>query len=436
MKFYNRDQELALFLANDKLSEKNARFTLLTGRRRVGKTALLLEFMKNSRCLYLFVTRKSEALLCAEYQQAAAEALGLEILGQSTRFRDLFELLLKYSLKEHFTLIIDEFQDFGRVNPSIFGEIQDLWDRYESGSKMNFLVCGSMYSLLIKLFEDSREPLFGRLHSKMVLQPFNVSVIKEILGDYNPAYTPEDLLCLYMLSGGVPKYIRLLMDSGAYTRDAMLDRVVSADSVFLYDARDILTSEFGRDYTIYFSILQLIASGRTSQAGIDSIIGKNTGSYLSNLETDFGLITRKRPVFSKPDSRNIRWDLNDTYQRFWFRFIHANQSLVETGRYDRLLMLIEKDYTTFSGLALEDYFRKKLAQEGDFDVVGGYWDKKGLNEIDIVALNRTDKRAVIAEVKRNPKKISLNLLNLKLQAISPQLTGYTVDCIGLSPENM
>jgi AAA+ ATPase superfamily predicted ATPase len=435
MKFYDRQAELSLLTQNKTLSIKRASFTLMTGRRRIGKTALITESVKKQKSrksLYLFVSRKNEALLCEEYQSAMSEVLGIQVFGTVSRFKDIFEQLLVYSADNPFTLVIDEFQDFERVNKSIFSEIQDLWDRYKDKAKIDLIVCGSVYSMMTRLFEDSREPLFGRLTSKIVLQPFPIKVIKKILKDHNPGYSPEDLLCLYMITGGVPKYISLLMDAGATAKDTMLDFFAAAGSPFLSDGKDILVSEFGRDYSTYFSILQLISAGKTSQTGIDSIIGKNTGSYLLNLEKEFSIIERNKPIFSKPESRNTKWRIRDNYLRFWFRFVYANQSLVETGRYDLLRELISADYTQYSGLILEDYFRMKFLEEGRYTKVGSSWDRKGTSEIDMVALNDLDKKALIAEVKRNSQNISMAVLAGKAESIKKDLSGYSIEYTGLS----
>lgn len=138
------------------------------------------------------------------------------------------------------------------MNSSIFSDIQNLWDQYKDKAKINFIASGSIYSMMMKIFENRKEPLFGRLTSKITLQPFAVSVIKEILNDYNPKYTQEDLLCLYMLTGGVPKYIHLLMEAGAVTKNKMLSMATSPDSPFIGEGKDLLISEFGKEYGTYF----------------------------------------------------------------------------------------------------------------------------------------------------------------------------------------
>lgn len=436
MKFYDRVNEIDILEQNRKQSEKSAVFTVMIGRRRIGKTSLLLESLKGEKYLYLFVSRKSESLLCEQFQKEALEALGLQIFGNITHFRDLFKQLLIYATTQNFTLFIDEFQEFNSVNSAIFSEIQELWDRYKEKTKINFIVCGSIYSMMMRIFENKKEPLSGRLTSKMTLQPFTVSIIKEILNDFNPNYTPEDLLCLYMITGGVPKYIELLMESGAITQEKMLNMVVRQDSPFLNEGRELLISEFGKEYGTYFSILQLIASGKTKQGEIDSIIGKNTGAYLSNLEKEYSLIRRNKPIFSKPESRKARWSIQDNYLRFWFRFIYPNQSIIEMGKYDLLQEYIYRDYEQYSGLILEKYFREMIIENEKVMSIGSYWDSKGENEIDILALNELDKTALVAEVKRNSRKIDLKQLRTKVDSIKSELASYKVELKGYSMDDL
>jgi AAA+ ATPase superfamily predicted ATPase len=436
MKFYGRKEELAILVQNGKASLQNARFTVVLGRRRVGKTALILESLKDRRGLYLFVSRKTEPLLCREFQQEAESALGLRIYGAVSRFRDLFEQLLLYAEKDAFTLVLDEFQEFARVNPSVFGDMQDLWDRYKDRAKLHLIVCGSVYSLMTRLFEDRKEPLFGRLTSKITLHPFPPSTIKEILSDRRPDWKPDDLLCLYTLSGGSPQYIRWLLDADATDAARMLRAVASPGSPFLSEGKDVLVSEFGKEYGTYFSVLQLIASEKTSQSEIDSVIEKNTGAYLQTLEQVYTLIARNRPIFSSAGSRNVKWKIQDQWLRFWFRFIYPRQALIETNRFDLLLELIGRDYEQFSGLALEQYFREKIGEEGRMTRIGGYWDRKGENEIDIVALSELDRVALIAEVKRNPRRVDLGSLKAKTEKLRPQLAGYAVEYGAFSLDSM
>ena len=202
------------------------------------------------------------------------------------------------------------------------------------------------------------------------------------------------------------------------------------------EGTELIMSEFGKDYTNYLSILQLIASGMTTQSEIDGAIGKNTGAYLDNLEEDYSYIHRKQPMFSKPGGRNSRWQLDDCFLRFWFRFIMRNQALVEMERNDLLLEIVEKGYEQYTGLVLEQYFRQKWMEEERVTLVGNYWDRKGQNEIDMIALNDIDKTAVVAEIKRQRRKFSPTELAEKAAALNKELSKYSVTPIGLSMEDM
>lgn len=158
MKFYDREGELELLRRNLEQSKQSSCFTVMVGRRLIGKTMLLLKSVAGQKYLYLFVARKSEQLLCAQFKKEAQEIFGLQIFGTITTFRDLFEQLMIFATKEHYTLIIDEFQEFDNINPSIFSEIQNLWDTYKDTARINFIVCGSIYSLMMRIFEDKKEP--------------------------------------------------------------------------------------------------------------------------------------------------------------------------------------------------------------------------------------------------------------------------------------
>ena len=436
--FYDRKNELKILSQIEKQSEANACFSVVTGRRRIGKTELLKHFISDKKSAYLFTARSAEKSLCSQWQKTIEENLELKIFGNIENLSDLFEQIMLYSKDHHFTLVIDEFQDIEYVNKSFFSQMQNIWDSHKVSSKVNLIVCGSVYSLMTKIFQDEKEPLFGRATHNIHLKPFTPSVVKEILKDFNPKYKAEDLLCLYMLSGGVAKYIFLLMYAGATTKEKMLNSVCNMASPFLSDGRDILISEIGKDYGVYFSILQAIAAGYTSQNEIDSIILKNTGAYLQNLQKVFGITEQIRPLLSKSESRNARWQIVDEYMLFYFRFIFSHQDLIELGNYDMLKQLILRDYETFTGKTLERYFTAELKEKGKGSLtkIGSWWDRKSDNEIDIITINDIEKFCHIYEVKRQPDKIKLNKVEAKAQIFMQNLNGYKYEVQGLSMENM
>ena len=435
-KFYDRQNEIQTLSQIEKQSKKTACFTVITGRRRIGKTELLKYFINDKKSAYLFTTRSAEKALCSQWQKTLEESIGLKIFGTVETLSDLFEQIMLFSKENHFILVIDEFQELEYVNKAFFSQMQNIWDSNKSSSKINLITCGSIYSLMTKIFKDEKEPFFGRATHSIHLKPFTPSVVKEILKDFNPKYKAEDLLCLYMLSGGVAKYIFLLMYAGANTKDKMLNSVCNMASPFLTDGRDILISEIGKDYGNYFSILQTIASGHTSQSEIDSVIQKNTGAYLQNLQKVFGIAEQIRPMLSKSESRNARWQIVDEYMLFYFRFIFSHQDLIELGNYEMVKQFILRDYETFTGKTLERYFIAKLQEEGNLTKIGGWWDRKSENEIDIITINELYKSCKVYEVKRQANRLKLDKVESKAQYFMQNLPGYSHNVFGLSIEDM
>ena len=437
MKFYDREKELEILRKNWAKSAEKSLFTVLIGRRRIGKTALLLKMEQEQNMLYLYVSKDNERVLVEKFQKAAEVTLGLRIFGKLETFAQFFEQIMEYGKEHHFTIVFDEFQNFLKVNPAIPSHIQDIWDRYHEQTTVNFVACGSIYSMMHKIFDNNDEPLYGRKDCEIRLKPFRISVIKRILQDHNPNYTPDDLLCLYMLTGGVAKYVAQLMDSGATNKNLMLKWVTDIGSPFLSEGKELVISEFGKDYSNYLSILQLIAGGMTVQSQIDDIIGKNTGTYLKNLDEDYNFVSKLHPMFSKPGSRNVRWCIEDCFLRFWFRFILPNWNLVEMERNELLLEIVERYYNDYTGLILEQYFRQKISEEERVTFVGHYWDRKGENEIDVIAINDIDHTALVAEVKRNAARYDERLLQEKFDSIKSNFGKYKeVKLMGLSMEDM
>ena len=439
MRFFDRLTEIARLNEIANISRENAQFTVVTGRRRIGKTHLLLRATEGQPTLYFFIARKAEPFLCQDFQREITEKLGVPILGDATSFGRLFLFLMQLSAERSFNLIIDECQEFMNVNPSVYGEMQHYWDLNKDKSRINLIVCGSVFSLMHKIFKDHKAPLFGRAGTFIHVRPFKTSVLKEILSELHPSFKPEDLLALYAFTGGTAKYVQLLADNHALDFNRMLDFVVREDSPFITDGKNMLIDEFGKDYTVYFTILSVIAGGENTRGAIEARVGKEVGGYLTRLEHDYGLIGKNIPIFAKVETKNVRYSINDNFLIFWFRFVYKYSYMMEIAQYDELKRIVERDYATFSGNILERYFREKFIESGRFTRMGSYWDKTGENEIDLVAINESDKTARIVEIKRNETHIRYNALKEKaanMMIKTNRLKDYRIEYLGLSMNDM
>ena len=438
MKFYNRNNELSTLERILGQSRNESRMTVIMGRRRIGKTELARK-CGDTTLLYFFVARKTEALLCQDFVREAEEQLGIPI-GWPSGFAELFRYLLKYSEQHPFTLVIDEFQDFQKISPSVFSEIQREWDIHKSTARMNLIISGSVFSLMKRIFEDAGEPLFGRANQKMMLRPFTTDVLKDILRDHNPHYTHEDLLALYATTGGIAWYVALMMDNGKTTRRRMLNYLTEENSPFITEGKNILIEEFGTDYAMHFSILTCIASGQKTRGEIESQLKtENIGSYLVRLEKYYGLIEKRLPIFAKETAKKVRYTLSDNFLTLWFRFFYKYQAYIENNALGQLARIIDRDYDVFSGFALERYFEQKLRESGRYTHIGKYWDRKGEHEIDLIAVNEIDRTVEVYEIKKERRRYSEAHLQAKVDVLlqdCKELSGMQVTMACLTLEDM
>ena len=271
MNFYDRQCELQMLQGIEAISHDVSQMTVLVGRRRIGKTKLQLHATERLPHAYFFVSRKSESILCRQFAEEAERTLGIPI-GPYTHIADLLEHLMIASAAMPFTLIIDEFQELINIDSSIIGDIQRVWDLNKDRSRINLLLSGSVYSMMHRIFEDEKEPLFSRASNIIHLDVFRTDVLKDILHDHNPNYTNEDLLALYTFTGGVAWYVELLINAEATTFKKMVDMIFRENSLFINEGKNLLIEEFGKDYSNYFSILECISRGINTRGEIENAI--------------------------------------------------------------------------------------------------------------------------------------------------------------------
>jgi AAA+ ATPase superfamily predicted ATPase len=440
MDFYNRTSEIAeLQRIRDLAFTINSRMTVITGRRRIGKTSLIMKSVEDSPTVYLFVGRKSESTLCAEFVPEIARALDVFVPEGISTFRSLFQYMMELATHRAFNLVIDEFQEFLNINESVYSDMQNIWDTYRKRSHMNLIVSGSVYSLMQRIFQDKGEPLFGRADNIIKLSAFDLATLKEIMRDHLPGYTNDDLLALYAFTGGVPKYVELFCDNRMLSVNKMIGFMVRENASFTDEGKNLLVEEFGKTYATYFSILSAISGGINTQPEIEAALGgKSIGGHLKRLIEDYDLLVRVRPLLAKEGSQTVRYEIKDNFLRFWFNYFDRHRSLIEIKNFEALQTIIKDDYPTYSGRILERYFKQKFAESRQYRDIGSWWEPRGSqNEIDIVALGLEKNRAVACEVKRRKKNFKPEQMAAKVEHFRHKvLPQYDIETRCLSLEDM
>lgn len=431
MRFYNREAELARLSEIATLGQRASHMVVVTGRRRVGKTELIRQFSKGRTDLfYFFVSKKKAHILLEEFRDILTEQIPILKTAVFKSLEDIFAFIFDY-LKEHSAIVVfDEFQNFEVVEPSVFSTLQKHWDKEKDNIKGVFVFIGSVFTLMQRIFEDKEEPLFGRTTCRLYIKPLTPLAVSEILRDYRlePA---SNLLFYYTLFGGIPKYYFLLdryILFGKSYPEIIRKLYCEPDAVLQKEGRELLIEEFGKNYHLYFSILQVIAGGETQMARIADNTGINVNSiskYLEELTSYYQVIERRIPVTEYKYEKKIgRYHIKDPALRFWFRYIFKNQSLIELGDEKNLAEKIISDLPAFMGRSFEELTRDMLIKKNNvsllpfrFTKIGGFWTRRNDVEIDLVALNEDEGEILFGECKLKGNKFTqADLSRLKAKA--------------------
>ncbi len=420
MKFYNREQELSRLSEIAALSMKTSHMVVITGRRRVGKTELIRQFAKGRKdVLYLFVSKKKSHILIEEFRDILAGKIPLMRTATFRSFGDFFSFVLSYMKENPLIMVFDEFQNFESVDPSVFSTLQNQWDGEKNQIKGAFVFIGSVFTLMQKIFEGKKEPLFGRATSKLYIEPLTPGAVSGILTDYH-LDSSAHLPFYYTLFGGIPKYYFLLDRYRLFGKphpEVIRKLYCEMDAPLQNEGRELLIEEFGKNYHLYFSILQVVAGGETQMARIADGAGININSiskYLDELTSYYQVLERRIPVTEyRPEKKIGRYYIKDPALRFWFRYIFRNQSLLEIGDEKGLTAKILNDLPALMGRSFEELIRALLVQRNTGDIVpfkftkiGGFWTRKSDVEIDVVALNEEEGKVLFGECKLKGNKFT------------------------------
>ena len=385
--FVNRKSELEAL--RDAFESNKAELIVVYGRRRVGKTALVLKSVEGFRHLYFLADERSERENLAEFRKKVAELLGDDVIARSNLdWVELFDYMARRG--EKLVVIIDELPYLVSSNSAFPSLLQKAWDLHIQNSKVKLVLVGSSIGMMERLL-GYKSPLYGRRTMQLDVKPLKYWHVREFL----PHYSPEDLMRVYGVVDGIPAYLRQFDERLSFWEN--VERLFLRKESPLYTEAEFLLRQEFREPARYFSILKAIAFGKTSFGEIVNSTGFDRGTvsrYLDNL-VRIRVIAKVHPAFEPEKRRNTRYEFVDNYFRFWFRFVYPNRERVERELYGEVLEEVRQNFDHYMGqvfeMAVADFLWRKFAFEK-----GGRWWSKG-EEIDFVGLKKG--KAYFFEVK-------------------------------------
>ena len=419
VKFYDRETELALLRALTQRSEQFSQFTAILGRRRVGKTELVRQHLEN-RGLYFFVEKRPPTALLSEF--SAALKSHIAHAPAFANWKDFFVFLFVETQRRPAIVVFDEFQNFLAVDPSVYSILQGVWDEWHKRSNIHLIAIGSVVGLMKKVFQDAKEPLYGRLTQEIDLGPLPLEAVYRIAEDLG-FLSPEDILTLYGIFGGMPRYYEIIESlglGGTPIRQILHRALFVPFAPFRNEMLDIILSEFGGAAHTYLAILEAIATGKTRLSEIAGPVGlpaTSLSKYLRELSGLFDLIEREVPVTERSwRTKKSRYKIRDPFITFWMRFIYRQLSIYELGNFSYFLHRLDTYVSEFMGIAFENITRELLLDLNRqnrapfcFHRIGRWWDRQ--SEIDLVALNRETGQTLFVECKWASQPVDTGVLN-------------------------
>lgn len=411
MKFIGRQTELAKLNAE---YAHDSSFVVIYGRRRVGKTTLIKEFLKEKTAFYFLATEELESQSMKRLAGVVARKTNNTLLQKATfnDWMDLFQVIADYKPEEKKVLVIDEFPYLVKTNPAFPSVLQNAWDEILKDRNVMLILSGSLIGMMQKHALSYDSPLYGRRTAQMRLAPLTFTDIYEI-----QTMPFEKAAEQYAVTGGVPKYLEFFEDGRELAEQ--LKETVLSKSGFLYEEPNFLLKSESVTAVNYFSIIKAIADGHHKLGKIAGVLGQETSAltpYLSTL-ADLGFIEKRTPVTEKnPEkSRKGLYFIADNFIRFWFRYVYPYKGELELDNMQIVMDEMAKDFTTgFLAFVYEDICKNifaNLCKAGAISFVpsriGSYWlnDYDGDTEIDVMAVDGQNKLVFVGECKYHAKPV-------------------------------
>jgi len=441
-KFLGREHELDLL--NSLWDSADAQFLILYGRRRVGKTALLTEWIQHParRALYWVASPTSAALQLRSFSQAVYNLGSPPAPAPATftfaSWEQAFQQVAKLAEKERLALFVDEFTYLLEVDPGIAGQLQNLWDHLLSKRKLFLCLSGSHLGMMKREFLSYPAPLYGRASAQLHLQPFFFGST----GRFFPDYSAADRVAIYAIFGGVPAYWERIDPSKSIAQN-IKSQLLTPNNLLQAEPR-LLLQDFVSEPHNYIAILSAIATGAHMLREIASAAGLPTGHASKNLSIliETGFVERRIPVTGREPSRAGRYHITDPYLRYYFRFLAGRQEQLAFGIQEQALAEITRRTPDFIGkYTWEELCREwtlRAAAAGELphlpDRVGSAWNASA--QVDVVGINSMEKTLILGECKwtttASGRKALADLVEEKAARIVPKDGTWKIFFIGFS----
>ena len=415
MKFLGREKEI---LDLEKEYARDGGFVVIYGRRRIGKTTLIKQFIKSKTAFYFLATKEVESQSMKRFAGVIARTTGNSVLQKAafSDWLDLFQAVADYKPNEKKVLVIDEFPYLVKVNDSFPSILQNAWDEILKGSNVMLILCGSLISMMKKHALSYESPLYGRRTAQMRIAPLPFTTVYE-----NQKLSFEEAAEQYSITGGVPKYMEFFSD-GQPLYEQIKENVLSKNG-FLYEEPNFLLTDEVQVPTNYFSIIKVIADGNHKLGTIAGILGLETSALTPYLKTlsELGFIEKQVPVTEKnaEKTRKGLYFISDNFLRFWFRYVYPYKGELELDNTQISLDELDKDFKEkFVAFAYEDICKEifaRLCSDKAIDFtpakIGSYWlnDKSGNTQIDVMAVDTVNKRLFAGECKYHNQPIDADV---------------------------
>ncbi|MCD8316650.1 MAG: ATP-binding protein [Eggerthellaceae bacterium] len=412
--FIGRKRELEVFR---KLYEsKRFEFVVVYGRRRVGKTALINEFIGDKKAIYFTGIESNEKQNLENFSRCIFECIsGVQADTSFVSFQAALEYVFEISIKERLILVIDEYPYVARAFKSLASTLQLLIDKYKESSRLMLVICGSSMSYMEDEILSYKAPLYGRHTAQLKVEPFEFGEACKFFENFSD----EDKALLYGIVGGTPQYI-LQIDPAMSVEDNIKNTFLNPSSALFEEPENLLKQEV-REPAIYNALITAVAGGASTMSEISKKSGEDTSvcsTYIRNLIA-LGIMKKETPYGEKA-SRKSLYSIADNMYRFWYRFVPQNSSAIARGGAEIVYKRIQPFFSEYMGKVFEgicaQYLWKKMIN-GELSVcfsgLGRWWGNnpvaKTQEEIDIMGEEDKD-TALFAECKWTNEKVDVHVL--------------------------